>query len=406
MFAIIFTENIMGGNAIKDARRVPKEEYVQLCHELHELFPELKMKPVKAYRQKPDFGDIDIVVETSPTLDIPALIKERMGPDLTYYHNNMFFSFEYKGVQVDFISMSPDIFLSALNYFAWNDLGNFIGRTARSVNFKYGHEGLMYELRLGDHYKQAITVSTDTKAILEFLGYEYAPWETGFDTEDEIFTYAASSTIFNSLYFDLDEQGHNDRVRNRKRKMYQKMLAYLEANGIKPKSKKTSEECKEFYELARKVFGDAFHKIVLSETEKYEKGLKFKEVYNGDIVSEITGLTGKDLGTFMSTLKNNEVWMGESAWDRFIDACLEDEYYATDAIGAHIDRTFVHKQLLLSPDEKKAITDSLDGETLIYGTSSQSAGIDVAIHKAGDKLYRYIYHYYTKTDIIEELMYR
>jgi hypothetical protein len=396
----------MGGNAIKDAKRVPKEEYVQLCHELQELFPELKMKPVKAYRQKPDFGDIDIVVETSPTLDIPELVLERMGPDLTHYHNNMFFSFEYKGVQVDFISMSPDIFIPALNYFAWNDLGNFIGRTARSVGFKYGHEGLMYELRLGDHYKKAITVSTDTKKILKFLGHDYERWAAGFDVESEIFEYAASSTMFNSLYFDLDEQGHNDRVRNRKRKMYQKMLAYIEDNKIEPKPKKTAEERREIYDQARLTFGDAFHVIVLSETVKYEKGLKFKEVYNGDIVSGITGLKGKDLGEFMSGLKKHIEVFDADGWDRFIDDCLEDEYYATDTIGEHIDRTFVAKDLVLSPEEKQSILDELYDYTLIYGTSSQSAGLDIAIHKAGEKLYRYIYHYYTKNGSIEELTYR
>lgn len=368
----------MGGNAIEGAKRIPKEEYVQLCHELQELFPELKMKPVKAYRQKPDFGDIDIVVETSPYLNIPELVLNRLGPDLTHYHNNMFFSFEYKGVQVDFISMSPDIFIPALSYFAWNDLGNFIGRTARSINFKYGHEGLMYELRLGDHYKKAITVSTDVPTILEFLGYDSKVWEVGFDTEEEIFAYAASSTIFNALYFDLDEQGHNDRVRNRKRKMYQKMLQYIEDKGIEPRPKLTEEERKESYDRAREVFGDYFHNIVVSETAKYEKGLKFKEVYNGDIVASITNLKGKELGAFMNSFKRSFGLASPMSdpWDKFIDIAI-------DKGASHVDYK-IHMHMVETFARENATYDGNDGECIF---SQAHTGGMLSLHRIDGNLY-------------------
>lgn len=311
----------MGGNAIENARRIKRDEFVQLCFELQEHFPELKMKPVKAYKQKPDFGDIDMVVEIDPNYNIPKLVKERLNPSLEF-HNNMFYSFEYKGVQVDFISMSKENFLSSLNYFAWNDLGNFIGRTARSLNFKYGHEGLMYELRLGDHYKNAILVSNDSKKILEFLGYDYEKWNSGFETKNEIFEFAVNSKYFNVSYFALEDQSHNDRVRNKKRKMYQDMIAYLANNDLLDSGtgSLSSEERLEHYNRAREVFGDAFHEEVIEATKEFEKKSKFKEYFNGDIVSEITGLQGKELGKLMQILKTMMFWVGGN--ESYIDYIL------------------------------------------------------------------------------------
>jgi hypothetical protein len=329
----------MGGNAIKNTRRIKRDEFVQLCFELQEHFPELKMKPVKAYKQKPDFGDIDMVVEIDPNYNIHKLVKERLNPSLEL-HNNMFYSFEYKGVQVDFISMSKENFLTALNYFAWNDLGNFIGRTARSLNFKYGHEGLMYELRLGDHYKNTILVSKNSKKILEFLGYDYEKWNTGFETKDEIFEFAVNSKYFNVSYFTLEDQSHNDRVRNKKRKMYQDMLAYIaEHNLINSGSGSLfSEKRLEHYNRARVCFGESFHEEVIQSTKEFEKQLKFKEYFNGDIVSKTTGLHGKELGKLMQIIKTMMVVVegNESYIDYILNHPIPD-ILITDLIASALN---------------------------------------------------------------------
>ena len=99
----------MGGNAIKDARRIGKVEFMQICYELQDIFSELKMKPTKAYREKEDFGDIDMIVETNPKINIEELVRERINPP-NEYANGPYYSLEYKGVQVDFIKTSPEYF--------------------------------------------------------------------------------------------------------------------------------------------------------------------------------------------------------------------------------------------------------------------------------------------------------
>lgn len=294
----------MGGNAIKSAERLTKEKFLQTTKELKELFPELTMEVVRFYRQKEDFGDIDIVVLKNKQIDVKKLVKDRINPK-EIYDNNMFFSFAYKNAQIDFIFMSEENYQCALDYFAWNDLGNFIGRISRSLNFKYGHDGLFYTLRLDDHYKNDICVSKDTKKILEFLGYDANVWEAGFDTIDEIFEFALNTPFFNSTYFELEEQAHNDRVRNRKRKMYQKFLAYINAKGIVAKPKLTSEERLFHYERAIEFFGDTFHKTALEEIRKYDENVLFKSYFNGDVVNKLTNLEGKELGKFMADIKLN-----------------------------------------------------------------------------------------------------
>lgn len=295
----------MGGNAIKSSQRLNKEKFQQLTTELKELFPELKMEVVKFYRNKTDFGDIDIVVEKNKDLNIKKLVIDRLNPS-EIYDNNMFFSFEYKSAQIDFIFMSSENFDVSLDYFSWNDLGNLIGRVSRSLNFKYGHDGLFYTLRLGDHYKNDICISKNTKDILTFLGYDARRWEEGFDNVEDIFEFALNTPYFNSLYFDLEEQAHNDRVRNRKRKMYQKFLEFIQERDIQHKPKLSQEERYVHYERAREVFGDDFHKIVLEETKKYEENLEYKKYINGNIVNELTGLENKELGKFMNYLNTEK----------------------------------------------------------------------------------------------------
>lgn len=295
----------MGGNAIKSSQRLSKKEFDQYSSEIVALFPELKMHITKSYRQKQDFGDIDIVVQKISNLDIKQLVKDRVNPS-EYYDNGPFFSFLYTDVaQVDFILMPECDFETCCHYTNWNDISNFIGRTARSLNFKLGHDGLSYDKHLSNHKKISVIVSKDIETILGFLGYDYDRYMRGFDTEDEICEFAINSPLFNSLYFELEHQNNTDRVRNKKRKMYQKILKYIEEKKITPKPKLTEEERQVHYERAREVFGDDFHNEVLREISQYEKSAKRASKFNGNVIREITKIEdGKMLGKFMAYMKN------------------------------------------------------------------------------------------------------
>jgi hypothetical protein len=297
----------MGGNAIKNSKRIERIEYNQLIVEILQLFPQLRMIPTKTFRNKKTFGDIDFIVESNDTESIKNLVKEHFGKDLEYASNNMFFSFSYKGVQIDFNIVNNLNYISMYNYSGDGDLGNFIGRIARSLNFKYGHDGLSYEYHLDDTHKISVNISKDINSILTFLGYDYFKWLNGFDEPEDIFAYATETPYFNSLYFTLEDQSHNDRVRNRKRKMYQDMLAYLIENKFEPRPKLTPDERLEHYERARAMFGDDFHNKVEEAKKSLERKMLVSKYFNGNIVRELTGYTDKTLGDFMKFLKNTDI---------------------------------------------------------------------------------------------------
>lgn len=292
----------MGGNAIKSAERIDKNTFETYALEILKLFPELKMEIVKSFHQKQNFGDMDIVVQKE-SFNIKELIKKRLNPK-EEFDNGPYFSVLYKNAQVDFIFHSKEDFESACNYYAYNDISNFFGRVARSLNFKYGTDGLSYEKHLDDHYKISTIVSNDVQKCLEFLGYDYHIWKKGFDTENDIFKFTISSPYFNSLYFSLDEQNHNDKVRNRKRKMYQKMLEYIKLHEIKPKQKLTQIERLKHYQRAIKIFGNHFDLFVKEKEIDYQNHLIYKEKFNGDIVKTLVGLDGKELGGFMQRMQS------------------------------------------------------------------------------------------------------
>ena len=277
----------------------------------------------------------------------------------------------------------------------WNDLGNFIGRTARSLNFKYGNDGLSYDYHIDDHYKISVNVTTDTAKALEFLGYDHKMWEEGFDTKEDIFKYAVSSPYFNATYFALDEQAHTDRIRNRKRKMYQAMLEYIQEQGIEQKPKLTPEERLTHYNRARKTFGDDFHHTVEQKKAEYDRHKQFKELFNGDVVSALTGLTGKDLGKFINFVKQRHS-------DRFESTVIEE---GKDYVTSIVLYDFLHYHegyFVASDDEEEvnAILDELDKIAPLVSDVSQSAGIANDMYKTDKGVYNVLTDIY-KHRVIE-----
>src|SRR5699024_5199762 len=104
---------------------------------------------VPAYRSKPDFGDVDIVVASD---GLPDDWQERLIRALgsrAHVSNGPVFSLEYDRFQVNILLQSESNFDFASRYFAWNNLGNLIGRIAHHLGFKFGHDGLWYVNRRG-----------------------------------------------------------------------------------------------------------------------------------------------------------------------------------------------------------------------------------------------------------------
>lgn len=183
------------------------------------------------YDEKPSFGDLDVIytqyLENSPlpthedfktTLDAVDMVRN--GPVTCYAvpvdQNRLF--------QVDLIRVNLDEFDSAFSYFAYNDLGNLLGRIFHRAGFKLGHTGMSFVIRdeqNSSHVAKEVVVTRSWLEALEFAGYNTYKWIEGFKTLEDIFRYAVSIPLANRTIFRLDETNHQARVRDRKRKTYQ-----------------------------------------------------------------------------------------------------------------------------------------------------------------------------------------
>lgn len=297
----------MGGNALKKTvtRRYLAEEYYvlveQALSELQAKAPGAEMDDVKAYREKASFGDLDVVVknvEGTKQQFAQALVE--LGVTEVVKNGNVW-SCGWGDFQLDLLFQQPKDYEFALRYFAWNDLGNLLGRTAHKAGFKFGHNGLKVVLRDGDYVVKELLVTSDFGQALQFLGFDPSRYEEGFDTLEEVFQYASSTPFFAVDAFLLENRSYKARVRDAKRPTYNAFLAWAEkldfpAPVKREKSEWLREACLEFPEFAVEL--DA---VKQSHAKSKEAKLKF----NGGMVSQLTGLTEKQLGELMKHLRKD-----------------------------------------------------------------------------------------------------
>ena len=188
----------MGGNALPQVptQRLDAAAFhavsMKVVEGLRQAFG-ARAEIIPAYRAKDTFGDLDVIVEKEKVLvpgDGHAALRafaeahgfarafKSNGDILSYDHRNS--ENETVGFQVDLILTPAAEFDITLAYFSFNDLGNLIGRTAHKMGFTYGHRGLVYPYRDGNHLFRTIDVSSNLDAALTFLGVQPRSLPPGF----------------------------------------------------------------------------------------------------------------------------------------------------------------------------------------------------------------------------------
>lgn len=331
----------MGGNALKDkgARRVTaaeaKEVSIKVCAAIDEVFLEhgfdCKSRMIESYRQKADYGDLDIVVmeEAMRAIGLPEVAEKigaKLGVEMPYYHHNpnagnisVGYPLSEGCLQVDLIFAEEKSLDTAYRYFSWNDLGNLITILARKMDkLGFGQSGLTSYIKEDSLLLGIVTFTRDFDAALEFLGYDPERHRQGFDTLEEIYEYAASSKYFNRDVFLLENQNHVARTRNRKRSTYNGFLKWI-ADREFPQYQ--WPENGQWVEKAMATFPDG--KLQLHELGEHEKKRKaVRLIFNGSKVAKITGLQGEALGLFMNDFKKAT---GESVFFDFVLNQTQDE---------------------------------------------------------------------------------
>jgi len=298
----------MGGNALKniETRRYVRDEYERIAKAVLE-----KLNPVRcidraidipAYRTKETFGDLDILYSTNT--DTPLSVEQIeavFSPDEIVRNTNVI-SFNYEELQVDLIHSPRNCFDYALSYFSWNDTGNLIGRIAHKFGVKHGHAGLIFPVRESDQVIAEIVLTTDHDLALTWLGFDAGVFNAGFDSLDQIFNFVTSNPFYNPEFYKLENLNNIARTRDTKRSTYSSFLEHgrtMTGTFWTPVSDKTwyAESMFRRFPEATKQFKEAMQQLAFMRQARTK--------FNGDIVSDLTGLTGKPLGEFMRHLKTS-----------------------------------------------------------------------------------------------------
>lgn len=275
-------------------------------------FPNSRVEPVKAYRTKQSFGDMDVLVEVvddaSGTNRHDVLTKTFNPNEMV--KNGSVVSFDYKEFQVDVLFTPTEEYQTSVDYFAWNDLGNFVGRLSHKLGFKFGHDGLKFVFRDGTYLFRELVVSRDTKKTMEFLDLDYDRYVQGFDTMEDVFKFASASKYFNKQMYNEENRNHRSNVRDKKRKNYHDFVVWMnETPGLPEypwadlKEQGGPKFKDQFMQLAFDHF-DGFKEQFEKTLADFEQAAMVKEKFNGLLVSEWTGLTDKQLGEFMKKFKS------------------------------------------------------------------------------------------------------
>ena len=182
----------MGGKALKNTttRRYDAQEYHELVPEvearLRAILPGHRVRAIPAYRTKESFGDMDVLVEGPLPSDIKEQLLAAFSPNETVYSGPVI-SFDYKELQIDLIKASTEEYDFSMHYYGYNDLGNLLGKIAHKFGVKYGHDGMFYIHRDGDHIFNEIVLTRDPKTALSFLQLSAERHAEGFDTLQSMF---------------------------------------------------------------------------------------------------------------------------------------------------------------------------------------------------------------------------
>ncbi len=298
----------MGGNALVESHgikseRMDKKVYTELENYIVSILTKLDVnfKTVKYYHEKDDFGDLDIVVSRSK--DSVAKIRKFFHEN-NIKHTNEFredqnvsiFSALFNGDkhQVDFMFVSQYELLSASEYYSYNDIWNLLGKIVKTYDYKLGWNGLLYTYRNGNHYKEDIVLTYDIKVALSILGLSITRYWQGFNNYDEMFEYVTSCKAFDKTKFALENLNHRNRVRDRKRKTYNLFLQYIEHKEFDHEIVPLPLPTEKFVGLQEKI----------DELDnKFKDKNRAKEIINGNIVRNVTGLDGKDINKILTTFR-------------------------------------------------------------------------------------------------------
>jgi len=322
------------GGLLFGTGRLPLKEFNEYRKNIESVldFYNIEYKIPLYYRDKKDFGDLDIIIKN--TVPTEKLLKLFTGSECHYDQSETTVSFNYKDFQIDFIRVKPEDFQIAFHYFSYNDLGNLIGQLARMNYLKFGSDGLKYVHYIKGQKIGTINVSKNIDKILTFLDLNPSKFHAGFDSLKEVFDYVIKSKYFNPYVSDLEPYGYSEagvalyrlnkinRERNYKRKTYQEWLEYIKKYKTGDDVYKFREDTNvnEVFDRINNFFPEVKFKEKIENIKKMEENrIKIKNKFNGNIIKELLPeLKKHDFQFFIDSFKSHTL-EGYRSFDDYVN---------------------------------------------------------------------------------------
>jgi hypothetical protein len=298
----------MGGSAIKSTpiRRYNRAEFDNMAqHMIGRLGKHFKNVGVPLfYRNKPDFGDLDILVSTDGfKKDMKEFIMDEFNPN-EIHHNANVWSFDFQEFQIDIITCSAENFQVNLDYLSWNDCGNLLGKLAHAAGLKFGQSGLFYRHKIEGQKVGDIHITRDMKAICEVLDVDYDTWANGFDEVEEIFEFITQSKYFDWRRVQLDQLDRINRERDKKRKTYAAFIEWIEINAqVEIPDGEINKDI--IFKEVNKRFPEARLEANKRRINyEHHRRLYINSKFNGKMVIDEFGFEGKELGDKLNCFRD------------------------------------------------------------------------------------------------------
>ena len=224
----------MGGRALASygSKRFSLEIYNETVNELNQKFEDFNKTietPVsyefpKIIPGKKDFGDIDVIVNTS--LDYTSFIHSIFGDDVLFTKNANVYSVLYNSsIQIDLIFAPDNKYNNYILYYNWGGLSMILGVIARHLGFKFGINGL--ELRQHDLFRD-VQVTNDASIIFKLLKLDISKYEKGFESVEDVYNFIWKCPYVSHEMFKIPNGKAKHRKRERDSKFYGDFLKYIQ----------------------------------------------------------------------------------------------------------------------------------------------------------------------------------
>nr|DAS75697.1 MAG TPA: Repair DNA polymerase X/DNA Complex, DNA enzyme, Pb, TRANSFERASE-DNA [Caudoviricetes sp.] len=216
----------MGGNAFAtkyEVKRMTREQYLKLITKYG-----LENKVVKSFKDKQDYGDIDVICNgPEEKYNILLRLKNKYGLTTvdTSCGSHLFKDDEVGYFQVDFI-LPGDAPVEYTRFYYNYKLGIILGMVVAKYGYRLKDDGLYKRTWLRNGTRRDIFITNDVETVLNYLGLPYPVPE--FEDEYASYDYVASSDYFCPSIISVSELSFKTAKRIREMDFFGRFKAYLE----------------------------------------------------------------------------------------------------------------------------------------------------------------------------------